>query len=177
MFEIYKKNSMHKLKTAMQNGLVDEDVKSLLKTINNNPNFFTSSSCSGRIVLMRDPDESKIDSEFIAKWHREISFDELKTTLEKTQGNVWLRMEGFIFHISCRDINSAKRLLELKTRIGLKRGGIFHIKPDRIQVELENTPHLTIPLKHGDSQLVNDDYLKLIVAEANSRMQRNAEDL
>ena len=177
-FDEEKKNALGKLNTALAAEKVDGGMLPLIEIINSKPNLFTSSSCYGRIVIFDSPNKSKEDTAFVAKWHRQVGFDEVRKTLDSAAGgDLWFRMEGFILHISCRDIETAGRVLELKTKLGLKRGGIFHVSDDRVQIELVSTLKMDLPVKHNGTMLVSDEYLKTIINEANVKMQRNSEDV
>ncbi|RLE40441.1 hypothetical protein DRJ16_07170, partial [Candidatus Woesearchaeota archaeon] len=62
----------------------DADIVEILERINSLENFFTTSSCSGRIVLLKVPHAgSKRDAEFVAKWHRSVSVSEVLDALSK----------------------------------------------------------------------------------------------
>jgi tRNA(Phe) wybutosine-synthesizing methylase Tyw3 len=63
-------------------GKWDEKIIKLCEKINKNKNHYTTSSCSGRVLLMVDK-EKKGEGLFLKVWHDEISFKELKKELEK----------------------------------------------------------------------------------------------
>ena len=88
----------------------------------------------------------------------------------------WLRMEPLILHVSCRNINAADRVLRAKTRAGIKRGGIFHIAPNRVQIEIEGTKRVEALLKTNDRLIVNKEYIQTIVKLADTRFLENARD-
>ena len=171
MFDDLKAEALRKLGIANQNKEVDEQVIPILEIINSKDDFFTSSSCYGRIYFM-DVSKSKKDSRFLAKWHRKVSFEEVKKELDKAEGNVWFRFEPLILHISCRDIESAKKIIEIKTRL-IRRGGIFQISDNRTQIELIGANRVDLPVKENNQILVTDEYLEKIVETANSKFEDN----
>ncbi len=171
-FDQLKKKALSKLETAVRKGEADKPVLPYLELINKHPDYFTSSSCYGRIIIIHI-DRRKDLSKFLGKWHREVSFEEVKKVLEKAEGNVWFRFDPLILHVSCRGIAEAKKLLELKTSIGFKRGGIFNIRDERVQIELEGTDMMAVPVKKENRVLVDDSYLDLLVNEANQKFVNN----
>ena len=62
-------------------GKWDSKVKNLCNKINSLDNFYTTSSCSGRIILMIDQ-KKKGSSLFLKIWHDKISFKELEDALK-----------------------------------------------------------------------------------------------
>ncbi|MEM0372524.1 MAG: hypothetical protein QXO69_01645 [archaeon] len=174
-FDALKKNAMKKLEKAKRDNLADEPALALLDEINSKQDYFTSSSCYGRIMLINFAGE-KGRANFIARWHRSVSFDEVKKALENAKGTIWLRMEPLILHVSCRDVESAACFLRAKDRAGIKRGGIFSVSEGRVQIEIEGTQRVEALIKMNGEQLVSDDYVKKIVGIANERFSRNAHD-
>jgi len=176
MFDKLKKHNLQKLAYAIEKKEVDKPAQSLLKIINAKKDFFTSSSCYGRILLI-DFVGIKGKSKFIARWHRKVSFSEVKKALINSFGKqIWLRMEPFILHISCRNLLAAKKILKIKNKLTFKRGGVFHITDNRVQVELEGTQRMEALVKIGNKQVVSDSLLKKLVQVANERFAKNSKD-
>ena len=171
-FEQYKQSAMQKLQEAKQKKEVDEDAVPLLDILNSKENYFTSSSCYGRIYLIYLPSYSKKDSRFVGKWHRKVSFEEVKKVLEKEKEPLWFRMEPYILHISCKEMKDAEKILEIKQKLGIKRGGIFATREGRVQIELKGTHKIDCPVK-TESYVIDDDYLKILIKEANERFEKN----
>jgi len=163
---------MQKLQEAKEKKEVDELAVPLLDILNEKENYFTSSSCYGRIHLIYLPNYSKKDSKFVGKWHRKVNFEEVKEVLEREGGPLWFRMEPFILHISCRTVEDAEKILRIKQDLGVRRGGIFATKEDRVQIELEGTHKIDCPVKVED-YIVDDDYLRILIKEANERFEKN----
>lgn len=172
-FDAAKQTAMGKLAKAAEKGEVDEPVRPYLKKINAHPDYFTSSSCYGRTLLIEIHGPRKIDSKFIARWHRPVRPGEVIKALAAADGVIWLKFEPMILHVSCRDINAAQRILDVKKECGMKRGGIFNIAPGRVQIELEGTQRLATLVKEGAKQLVDDAYLKKLVSLCNERFENN----
>lgn len=176
MFDNSKASALQKLACAIGKKETDKPALPLLRIINSKEDFFTSSSCYGRILLI-DFIGIKGKSKFIGRWHHKVSFAEVKKALLKEKGNqIWLRMEPLILHISCRNLAAAKKILDIKNKLCIKRGGIFHIAKDRIQVEFEGTKRAEALVKLGDKILLPDFAFKKLVEIANKRFEENEKD-
>jgi tRNA(Phe) wybutosine-synthesizing methylase Tyw3 len=55
----------------------DFRIAELCNKINNNTNYYTTSSCSGRIVLLKASEEKQPDA-FLFRTHKKINFLKLK---------------------------------------------------------------------------------------------------
>lgn len=175
-WETTKKKLIRNFQEALDSGGVDSPIVPYLERINAKKNYATSSSCYGRIMLIDLPDFTKKNAEFLAKWHRTVGFGEVWEAIENAEGeNVWFKVDPMILHISCKDIKAANDLLKAKIKAGLKRGGIFSIKRGRVQIELEGTMRMSLPVKKNGGILVNEDYVRNMVKEANDRFRRNEE--
>jgi tRNA wybutosine-synthesizing protein 3 len=169
-----KSNLLAGLENARKEMVVDEGVNKYLDAINAHPDYVTSSSCYGRVVLINLPDKSKKNSEFVGRWHHEVDGEEVWKALEETDGeHVWFKVDPLILHISCSGIDAAKKVLEAKMRAGMKRGGIFHIADNRVQIELVGTHGMELPIK-TEKILVSKDYFSLLIKEANLKFRKNA---
>jgi tRNA wybutosine-synthesizing protein 3 len=176
MWEQQKAAALARLADAVKAGEADRPALPLLRRINAKPGYFTSSSCWGRICLI-DFAGVKGVSKFAARWHRPVTFAEVRKALASARGEqIWIRAEPYILHISCRDLASARRLLDARNAAGVKRGGLFHMGGSRIQVELEGTQRMEALLKAGGKMLVDDAYLRCTVAIANNRLRENKKD-
>ncbi len=162
---------------ALEAGKVDERFIPFCKWIAENRDYFTSSCCSGRILLLAVPDSgSKKDAYFHRAWHRAISPEELKEGLDSASvegGELWFKMEGFILHIGCKNLKNAEKIMELKAKAGIKRGGIIVAKPGKFIVELVSSQGIALPIKRGGKVLVGDDYLGDLLERANEKLGKN----
>ncbi|MDD2654758.1 MAG: hypothetical protein PHI86_06615 [Candidatus Omnitrophica bacterium] len=117
------------------------------------------------MIVMKNQIEKQPDM-FLMKWHRKINFDELKENLE--DGFRWFKMESAIFHIGCRNIESAQKLLKFARSIGFKRSGIIESEK-RVVVEVSGTEKIDAPVNNKLSR----DYIEKLIDEANLRIERN----
>src|SRR3989344_4894109 len=83
-------------------GKWDEKIIPLCNKINSSPNYYTTSSCSGRIVLMIDQNK-KSHNLFLKISHELISFNWLKNNLNKIKNkSVKFKFEPPILLVVCR---------------------------------------------------------------------------
>lgn len=174
-FDEIKTDLLRLLENARKEGVVDEDVNQYLDLINSHPDYVTSSSCYGRITLMDLPNYTKKDSAFLCKTHTKVDANEYWEQLQSMQGKfIWFKMDPLILHISCRNLEAANELLKTKAAAGMKRGGIFFIGDNRVQIELAGTYRMELPVKK-EKVLVNKEYFELLIQEANKKFDKNAE--
>ncbi|KAJ8793446.1 hypothetical protein J1605_019280 [Eschrichtius robustus] len=70
-------------------GSVDEDVVELVQLLNGREQFFTTSSCAGRIILL----------------------DQI-VALKKANGDAILKFEPLVLHVQCRQLQDAQILVK-----------------------------------------------------------------
>ncbi|MFH1503408.1 MAG: tRNA wybutosine-synthesizing 3 family protein [Candidatus Diapherotrites archaeon] len=150
----------------------DKKIIPICEKINSKEEFYTTSSCAGRIVLMLDKEKKSPDL-FLKVWHDRISFNELKKSLKEISGKnlVKFKFEPPILHIACRDLESASRLLEKAKSIGWRRSGINALGKN-IVLELNSTERLEFPILDNGKVLVEDNFLKLIIKQANEKLKK-----
>lgn len=148
-------------------GSVDEKIKSLVDAINSKDNYYTTSSCSGRIIIYKETEKKK-DVEWIFVSHDEISLEDIKEHMKK---GLLFKFEPMILHVACADIKSAQRLVDKAIDAGFKKSGI--IKTDkRILVDIRGTDFISVPIGNFD-----DEYLRLLVKESNRKMEKNEDKI
>ncbi|HLD18698.1 MAG TPA: hypothetical protein VJB90_01685, partial [Candidatus Nanoarchaeia archaeon] len=97
-FENEKKQALNK-KDKSRKQSVDEKIKDLLKIINANQNYYTTSSCAGRILLIT-LGKKKQNTKWIFTSHNKIRFIEISDYLKKLpKEKVYFRQEAFILHV------------------------------------------------------------------------------
>lgn len=175
-FQQAKKMAMESLQKALKEGKVDEKVMPILALLNGMDDFFTTSSCSGRIVVMEIPSiGKKKDAHFLGKWHREVNVAEVKDAIERHhQGEIWLLVQSPIFHVSTLSMEKAKGLMRVALQSGFKNSGIKSVN-GRIVVELCSTERLDFIIVKNGKMMCND--LEEIVKIANTMMERIKEKL
>ncbi|OYT40195.1 MAG: hypothetical protein B6U86_04565 [Candidatus Altiarchaeales archaeon ex4484_43] len=168
-----KENSMRKLERAKKKGEVDSKILPLLDFINSLPDFYTTSSCSGRICLLHDVG-SKRDNDWLGKWHREVEFDEVITALEEIPDNglIWFKYEPAILHMVARELDGATEILRIARNSGFKRAGIMALKEGRNMVEICSTERVDAPLVWDGLLLVDREYIGYLIELANKQFEK-----
>ncbi|MDO8634050.1 MAG: hypothetical protein Q7K34_02030 [archaeon] len=178
-FSMVKKRHCQTFFEAVEKKRADPQIISLCTFIAGAENFFTSSTCSGRIVLLKvNEQETKKEAAFHAKWHREVEFPELWAALNKKSAEeLWFKMEPFIIHIGTGTVKNAEKLLEIMKKCGIKRGGIQVLKEGKIILELTGTQRISCPAKKEDRILFTEEYAREILARANKKLAKNYQSL
>ncbi len=189
---------LQRLKEENSQGRVDKQILPLLELINSIPDYFTLSSCAGRIVLFAEG-EKKYEGEWIFKTHDFANPEEVYNAYINYEGEkpLFLKAEPFIIHIEARTLEKAKELLDLAYSIGLKRSGIFEIRFsdysdskeifidekgeehrfERIVLEILDTPKLEMPVYlEGKHLLGKEEFLKAVEV-ANQRLKKTRENM
>ncbi|MFA5855756.1 MAG: hypothetical protein WC867_00210 [Candidatus Pacearchaeota archaeon] len=153
-------------------GSWDKKLVPLCNKLNKKKNYYTTSSCSGRIVLLKASDK-KIEDAFLFRTHDKSSFKELKNVLDSMQydGLVEFQQTSCIMHVACRTMGDALDLVRKAKEAGWKRSGVM-TGGERFMVELHSTESMCLPIMDKKKSLVDDNYLKLIIEQANSKLDR-----
>ena len=174
---IFRKNNQLKKtdKSLKQNW--DKKIANLCELINKTENYYTTSSCSGRILMLIDSKEKR-DDLFIKVWHDELTLNELKKALSniKTKEIIYFKQEPCILHIACRDIKDAQKMIDLGILAGWKRSSFISSRK-RFVVELNATEKIEFPILNHGKILVKDDFLKIVVSEANKKLKTSWEKI
>ena len=168
---LQRKNEVLSKKDKSSKQSWDEKIAGLCDKINESDDCYTTSSCAGRIVIMRDEDKKAPDL-FLKVWHDLIGFNELKKELGKIKNkDVKFKQEPVILHIACRDLSSARELYDKAKLVGFKRSGLVSFTEKRIILELNSTEKIEFPIKLKDKELVNEEFLQSIVKYANNNLK------
>ena len=163
----------------------DEEIVPIISEINRFEGFFTTSSCSGRIVLICLPEiGAKRAAEFIGKWHRPpVSREEVQEAIKQkgkegiTEGReIWLLSQSPILHVACRDLEKAKALLRIAIESGFKYSGIKAIANaegnGKVMVEIVSTERMDVPLGKDGVMFCSEAHLDFILSKANFMLER-----
>lgn len=152
----------------------DKAIVPLCNKINSKRDYYTTSSCAGRIILLIDS-EKKQKGLFVFRTHSKISYKELKKVLDNVKSKykqlICFKQEPCILHVACKTFEAAQQLVNKAKFAGWKRSGIM-ASSNRIVCELMSTEHLALPIINKGKLLVSDDYLKLLVKQANKKLLR-----
>ncbi len=172
--DIFKKRKQDILskKDKSHRGKWDEKILNLCKKINSFDCYYTTSSCSGRIVLIINK-ERKQSGLFLKVRHNLISFKDLKRDLKeiKNKEDIKFKMEPCALHVACKGFKDAKELCDKAKLAGWKKSGIISINK-RFVVELNSTERLEFPIIKNGKLLVNDEFLREIVKQSNKKLKK-----
>jgi tRNA wybutosine-synthesizing protein 3 len=146
-------------------GSIDTHAIPFITTINSLENYYTTSSCSGRIYFWQGG-EKKCDTEWLNVSHELITSDFFNI---QPQGTVWLRMEPFIIHIACKDIESANTLLQTARNI-FKKSSILSINR-KIIIEIQGSDKVDMPF-YENSTLVYTGNQENLMNLLNAKLQK-----
>ncbi|XP_023671696.2 tRNA wybutosine-synthesizing protein 3 homolog isoform X3 [Paramormyrops kingsleyae] len=145
----WKKQCMSKIDLSKK-GSVDEDISDVVAFINDSENYFTTSSCSGRITLIDGVSEvQKKDCNWLFVTHQKCQSADVVASLARAGGDASFRFEPFVLHVQCRRLEDAQLLA------------------------VRSTHCLEVPLTHEGQQLVSGDYVSFLVEVANQKMEEN----
>ncbi|XP_076149502.1 tRNA wybutosine-synthesizing protein 3 homolog isoform X2 [Alosa pseudoharengus] len=148
-FNQWKRHCFSKVDFSKK-GTIDDEIYPVVCLINDSSNYFTTSSCSGRIIL--------IDGVL---------------GLQKASGNAVFKFEPFVLHVQCKDIESAKLLHSVAVNSGFRNSGMSVGKRGKIIMAVRSTHCLEVPLSHQGEILVNENYIHFLVQIANQKMAEN----
>jgi tRNA wybutosine-synthesizing protein 3 len=171
-FQQRKKDVLSKLDKSSI-GKWDKKIISLCEKINSLENYYTTSSCAGRVVIMLD-NEKKGPELFISVYHDLISFKQLEKDFNKIKVEklVKYKQEPCILHVACDTLEDAQKLLDKAKFAGWKKSGII-ASGKRFVCELNSTERLEFPLFNNKRILVDDAFLKLAVKKSNENLKKS----
>ncbi|AEM39165.1 protein of unknown function DUF207 [Pyrolobus fumarii 1A] len=172
-----KIRSWERLWEDLEIGYLDRDIIDILVEFFLRPKSFTTSSCSGRIVVMdAEYPWDKEETMIIFKKHEPVTVDEIIEVVERPLAyRPWLSVQGPIIHVETLDIDEAFEVLEIARRAGFKHSGILASTKKGILVELRTGIRVNIPLGSRDNLWVDKERLRDIISLANNAL-RQAKD-
>ncbi len=144
----FRKSALAGLENAKKEGKADEKAFALMDAVNALDNYVTTSSCSGRVMLLSLKKHKK-DAKMQGRWHGKIRGKEIEDAILKYDKGekLWLKAEPFILHVACRDIESGIKMLKACKNAGVKRFGLQAMKDNRCMIEIIGTGKMDIPLE------------------------------
>lgn len=163
-------------------GSIDEGVLTICNLLNSHHDYYTTSSCSGRIVLFNENQQKQQKEELSNPWllisHCGIEFSDFINALNTNRPNdsslISLKFEPMVMHVEARDIDHAQKLLSIAVQSGFRNSGIS-ISPRRYIVAVRCTLKLEVPIIYdGNNNLIlNEEYLQKLVHISNEKMMLN----
>jgi tRNA wybutosine-synthesizing protein 3 len=184
-FASEKEIELGKLESILAKGLIDSKILPILNIINSNLDYYSTSSCSGRVLIiaLAHPG-AKVKSMILGKWHDKLIKKDLVDCMKNWDKYPYLYLlaQAPILHITTHDLEKATHLRNLGDSAGFKYSAIRSIKQIkkknkeknlptfnniRITVELLSTERLNVPLGFNGNIYVEDEYLDLIIRLSN----------
>jgi len=154
-------------------GSIDKKVVKLCEKINSFKNYYTTSSCSGRIIIYSKKSDKKFDTDWVFVSHDMVKYSDVKKALEiLPKYPTWLREEPMILHVCGRTINDAQNMLNLARLGGFKRSGLMATEK-RAVIEITSTEIMDTIIADKGKMLVSENYMKRLILEANKKLKRN----
>jgi tRNA wybutosine-synthesizing protein 3 len=174
-----RKNNILKKKDKSNIGKIDKKILNLINLINSSDNYYTTSSCSGRIVILKKELNQKKDCKFLFCSHNKILKKDFKNIfklveIEKLGKNssIFLKYEPLIIHICCINLDSAKKMLNYANISGFRRAGIITLN-NSIIVEIIGIDFLETILKDNLGKYYDENILGRLLYYSNKKMQNN----
>ncbi|NPA86459.1 MAG: hypothetical protein GXO00_00405 [Candidatus Diapherotrites archaeon] len=175
LWQVYREKHLKRLEEALKRGEVDPPAVPLLEIVNRVPDAVSTSSCSGRVVLLEtDVEERKRESAFHRKWHRPVTTEELLEGFRSFSGEVlWLKMDPLIFHVATRTLDLAREMVSAAREAGIKVAGIQVIDPWKVNVEVRGIDQMAVPLYWKGEPLLDEEHVRRFVPIVNRKMLKN----
>ncbi|MCC7572952.1 MAG: hypothetical protein KO464_06145 [Candidatus Methanofastidiosum sp.] len=169
-----KSRYLEDLKKVIDEGEVDFRIIDTLNILNSKQSYYTTSSCAGRIILIELGEiGDKRESNFIFKSHERVDYKDIWRIINEYSGNkmLFLIVNSPIIHVVCRDIESAKKLINISKDSGFKYSSIFSIG-EKIIVEIRSTEKMDIPVVKNRKVYPSEEYVIMLVEIGNQLIER-----
>lgn len=190
VFDKQKKQTLKSLSDLSRKGSFDHSINEFLTKLNNHLDYFTLSSCSGRILVIKAQKEGpnknkKKGCHWLICSHETVDADTVWKILNNEEsvpsevtddmsGIRTLKFEPFILHVQCRNLEAAKKLHTLSLESGYRNSGLTLGKAGKIVLAVRSTHGLEAPLTDMLGNLIVDKrYIKFVVELANSKLAEN----
>jgi len=175
-FALAKEKALRRLREEIEK--VDTDIISLLEILNSSKHFYTTSSCSGRIIVLEVPKVGmKKEAKFLGKWHDSVNLDEVMEAIRKyRKGLLWFMAQPPIMHVVADDVEKAKELLELSRKSGFKNSCIKSLGK-KILVEIESTERFDVPIGRDGKIFCDENFLEMLCELGNELLKRSKSKL
>ena len=188
-----EKSDFLKKKDKSKKGCIDKDAVKIVNVINSKKDYYTTSSCAGRIVLLEMKSKKKNECSWIFSKHDKVNFKEINDALKQYNMTnkknrelplnagkkeetifgyqIWLKQQPIILHVACGNIDSANKLLNISRKI-FRRAGIIGITKRKAMVEIIGDERVETII--ADRNFAADEkYIKNLVRYANRNFMEN----
>lgn len=147
---------------------------------------YSTSSCAGRIIVIKSFQESQKNKKFNIEWiylthdirdDIDQAVDEIITNIEKINTvnideEIWIKLEPPIVSLRILNFENAKYLLDLFRTNGFKNSGIRSLNHDgSVHLSLVDTHRIeTLIGDHYNRLMLSKEYLKILYEKANHKL-------
>ncbi|KAL2339187.1 hypothetical protein Fmac_013633 [Flemingia macrophylla] len=172
-------------------GSLDTPIIPLINTLNQNPSYFTTSSCSGRISILSQPLLSQSTNpnpnpkkkarggSWLFVSHDLADPDSVLSLLfpshsthSELVSELVFRFEPLIVALECRDLHAAHSLVSLAISCGFRESGITSAGK-RVIIAIRCSIRMEVPLGDTSNIMVTPQYVRYLVMLANHKMEAN----
>lgn len=175
-FSRWKVQSLSKADLSRK-GSVDEDAVAVVELLNSQEEFFTTSSCAGRILLLDgSPDGTGVQKQhccWLLVTHKPCVKEDVMAALQGATSSAVLKFEPFILHVQCRTLQDAQTLHSVAIDSGFRNSGITVGKRGKTMLAVRSTHGLEVPLSHKGKLMVTEEYIEFLLTIANQKMEEN----
>ena len=177
-----KEHFLKRLELEYKIGRVDADVKPLLDVINSFDEYYTTSSCSGRIqITLNKLPGDKHDIITVAKWHREVGVEEVLAVISELHKSAvkysWFSVQPPIFHVVAKNLEAALDILTIARHCGFKHSGIQSVKRYRVILEITGSERIEVPIFSDGVLMIELEKIPALVKIANKLLSRSKEKM
>lgn len=158
-------------------GAVDADIVPLVSLLNGLQQYFTTSSCSGRIILIDGSTDGSEVQKQNCRWlfvsHQRCSAQELVSAVGRSSADVVLKFEPFVLHVQCRRLDDAQLVHSVAVNSGFRNSGLTVGKTGKIMSAVRSTHGLEVPLTQQSTLMVTHSYIEFLCQICNKKMEEN----
>ncbi len=158
-----KRRRLSRLRQDLEKGLVDEEMVPVIELVNRRLRYcYTTSSCSGRIIVIEAPEPGdKPGARILGKWHRKVEPRDISEALSRisSKGLVWASAQGPLLHVACLEEEDARVVLRAGHLAGFKYSCIHVAYGGHWVVELRSAERIDVPVYFRGSRVVEDPSL------------------
>eukprot|EP00795_Rhopilema_esculentum_P010707 gene10707-19483_t len=132
-------------------GSIDQPIIDLVSFINNLNDFFTTSSCSGRIAVISEGDARKKGCNWLYMSHATSSQSDIVKAVKDSidSATATFKYEAFVLHVQCKTLDKAQKMA------------------------VRSTHAMEVPLVLKGKLMVSEEYIANIVEICNEKLEEN----
>lgn len=172
VFRKQKQSCLSKIDLSKK-GSLDEAVADIVAFINQHDQYFTTSSCSGRIYIYEESDSKKKSCNWLYVTHDASDWKLMWESLRESRGDAFIKFEPFVLHVQCGNLVCAQLLHGAAIAAGFRNSGLSVGKHGKIITAVRSTHSLEVPVTCGGECLVSCEYVKHVSKLANRKLEEN----